>query len=101
LAQPAYAATRLGGRCTIIGALPDGVTVEVDGRSLMKETILQGSDLGSNRFRIDIPRYIEFYRQGRLKLDEMNTQRGKLETINELYQAQKNLEIGRSIIVFD
>ena len=29
--------------------------------------------MGSNRFKVDMPRYIDFYRQGRLKLDEMIT----------------------------
>ena len=27
--------------------------------------------MGSNRFRVDMPRYIDFYMHGRLKLDEM------------------------------
>ena len=27
--------------------------------------------MGSNRFRIDMPRLIEFYEQGRLNLDDM------------------------------
>ena len=26
--------------------------------------------MGSNRFKVDMPRYVELYRQGRLKLDE-------------------------------
>ena len=29
--------------------------------------------MGTNRFRVDMPRYIELYLQGRLKLDEMIT----------------------------
>ena len=74
---------------------------EVDGQSLMKEKILRGSDLGSNRYRIDIPRYIEFYRQGRLKIDEMITTRGTLDELNDLYHAQKKLEVDRSVIIFN
>ena len=27
--------------------------------------------MGSNRFRVDMPRYIDLYLQGRLKLDEL------------------------------
>ena len=36
--------------------------------------------MGSNRFRIDMPQYIDFYQQGRLNLDDMITRRGKLRT---------------------
>jgi S-(hydroxymethyl)glutathione dehydrogenase / alcohol dehydrogenase len=39
--------------------------------------------MGSNRFKVDMPRYIDFYQQGRLKLDEMITVRGRLEGLNE------------------
>lgn len=99
--EQAYAATRLGGACTIIGVVPDGITIEVDGWSLMKEKKLQGSDLGSNRFRIDIPRYIDFYLQGRLKVDEMISRRGSLDEINELYRALSNREVARAVITFD
>ena len=42
---------------------------------------VQTSRMGSNRFHIDIPRYLDFYRQGRLLLDEMVTRRGRLDDI--------------------
>lgn len=35
------------------------------------ERRIQGCHLGSTRLPVDIPRYLELYRQGRLKLDEM------------------------------
>jgi S-(hydroxymethyl)glutathione dehydrogenase / alcohol dehydrogenase len=39
--------------------------------------------MGSNRFKVDMPRYIELYRQGRLKLDELISARFPLAEINE------------------
>ena len=36
---------------------------------------LQGSMMGSNRFRIDIPRLLDMYRDGRLLLDEVISER--------------------------
>jgi len=99
--EQAYQATRNGGVCTIVGVLPEGVNIEIDGRSLLSEKRLQGSSMGSNRFRIDMPRYIEMYRQGNLMVNEIITRRGRLEDINELYAAQKNREEARSVILFD
>jgi len=40
--------------------------------------------MGSNRFKVDMPRYVELYRQGRLKLDEMITRRGRLVFVDAL-----------------
>jgi S-(hydroxymethyl)glutathione dehydrogenase / alcohol dehydrogenase len=55
--------------------------------------------MGSNRFKVDMPKYIDFYRQGRLKLDEMITKRIQLEDINEAFRAMKAGEVSRSVIV--
>ena len=35
--------------------------------------------MGSNRFRIDMPQYIEWYLAGKLKLDDMISRRIKLK----------------------
>ena len=57
--------------------------------------------MGSNRFRVDMPRYIDFYMQGRLKLDEMITRRMRLEDVNEAFRAMKAGEVARSVLMFD
>ena len=43
--------------------------------------------MGSNQFKADVPRYLELYRQGRLLLDEMVTERVTLAGINEGFDA--------------
>ena len=63
--------------------------------------LIQGSSMGSNRFRIDMPRYIELYLQGRLKLDELVSQHLKLEQINEGFEDMKEGNVARSVITFD
>ncbi|HZE36827.1 MAG TPA: alcohol dehydrogenase, partial [Candidatus Eisenbacteria bacterium] len=65
-----------------------------------REKKIQGCSMGSNRFKVDMPRYIELYRQGRLKLDEMITRRGKLEDVNEFFRAMKAGEVARSVMMF-
>jgi S-(hydroxymethyl)glutathione dehydrogenase/alcohol dehydrogenase len=46
-------------------------------------------------------RYIEFYRQGRLKLDEMVSQRLPLEQVNKAFEDMKQGHVARSAIKFD
>ena len=100
-AEQAYESLRRGGVATIIGVLPDDAKIEIDGRSLLTEKKLQGSIMGSNRFRVDMPMYIDLYKQGRLKLDEMVTRRGRLEDVNEAFRAMKAGEVARTVLTFD
>jgi S-(hydroxymethyl)glutathione dehydrogenase/alcohol dehydrogenase len=65
------------------------------------EKRLQGSNMGSNRFRVDMPRYIDLYLQGRLKLDELVSQRITLDEVNDGFEAMKSGTVARSVIVFD
>ena len=83
-----------------IGAIL-GQKIELDGPSFLREKKVQGCSMGSNRFKIDMPRYVELYRQGRLKLDEMITRRGRLEDVNEAFRAMKAGEVARTVLMFD
>jgi NDMA-dependent alcohol dehydrogenase len=59
-----------------------------------------GSFMGTTRPGIDIPRLVDLYRQGRLKLDELITARYPLERINEAIAAVERGEALRNVIVF-
>jgi S-(hydroxymethyl)glutathione dehydrogenase/alcohol dehydrogenase len=100
-AEQCFDCIRSGGTATIIGMIPVGQKVELDGPAFLREKKIQGSSMGSNKFRIDMPKYIEFYRQGRLKLDEMITRRGKLEDVNEAFRAMKAGEVSRTVLILD
>jgi len=100
VAKQAFYSTRAGGTTTIIGMIPVGQKIEIEGRHFLSERKLQGSSMGSNRFRVDMPRYIDFYLQGRLHLDEMITKRGKLEDVNEAFRAMKAGEVARTVLMF-
>ena len=88
------------GTATVIGLMPVGEKLEVDGRMFFRGKF-QGSMMGSNRFRIDMPRYIDFYMQGRLLLDEMITRRGRLDDIHEAFRALEAGEVIRTVLTFD
>ena len=57
--------------------------------------------MGSNRFRTDMPRYVELYRSGQLQLDEMISARLPLERVNDAFEAMRNGTAARSVVVFD
>jgi S-(hydroxymethyl)glutathione dehydrogenase/alcohol dehydrogenase len=100
-AEQAYECLDRGGTATIIGMIPVGQKVEIDGSSLLGGKRLQGSVMGSNRFRRDMPRYIDFYMQGMLNLDDMITRRGRLEDVNEAFRAMKAGEVVRTVLMLD
>jgi S-(hydroxymethyl)glutathione dehydrogenase/alcohol dehydrogenase len=44
---------------------------------------------------------LDFYRQGRLNLDDMVSKRGKLEDVNDAFRAMKAGEVARTVLTFD
>jgi len=100
-AEDAFGMLRAGGAATIIGMIPVGVKVELMGSDFLREKKMQGSFMGSNRFRVDMPRFIDFYLQGKLHLDEMISKRIGLSEINTAFDDIKTGSVARSVIVFD
>ncbi len=100
-AEQAWAMLATGGTATIIGMIPPGTRIEVEGMDLLREKKLQGSMMGSNRFRIDMPRLVDFYLAGKLELDAMISSLIKLDEINEAMEALKKGEVARQVIAFD
>jgi S-(hydroxymethyl)glutathione dehydrogenase/alcohol dehydrogenase len=100
-AEMCFAMLRPGGTATIIGMIPFGTKIELHGADFLRERRIQGSAMGSNRFRIDMPRLIEFYQQGRMPLQHLVSGRLKLDQINEGFAAMKAGGIARNVIMFD
>jgi S-(hydroxymethyl)glutathione dehydrogenase/alcohol dehydrogenase len=101
LAEQCFDCIKPGGTATIIGMIPVGQKVELSGPMFLTERRIQGSNMGSNRFRIDMPRYVDYYLQGRLNLDDMISRRGKLEDVNYAFRAMKAGEVARSVLMFE
>jgi S-(hydroxymethyl)glutathione dehydrogenase/alcohol dehydrogenase len=101
LVRQAIESLAIRGTATIVGVLPPDAMIEFPWMAIRPECKVQTSRMGSNRFRIDIPRYLEFYRQGRLLLDEMVTRRGRLADINEAFRAMKAGEVARTVLTFE
>jgi S-(hydroxymethyl)glutathione dehydrogenase / alcohol dehydrogenase len=89
-----------GGTATLIGLMGAEEKVALHGLHFLAERKVQGCDMGSNRFRIDMPRYVQFYLDGRLNLDDMISQRIELDEINDGFAAMKAGKTVRSIVTF-
>jgi S-(hydroxymethyl)glutathione dehydrogenase/alcohol dehydrogenase len=100
-AEQAWAMLRPGGTATIIGMVPFGMTVEIPAHQLLAEKKLQGCSMGSNRFRVDMPRFVDFYLAGKLRLDDLLERRVELGDVNAALQALKTGKLARQVIGFD
>jgi NDMA-dependent alcohol dehydrogenase len=65
------------------------------------EKRIVGSIFGSGNFRKDIPRLMELYLTGQLNIDDLVTRTYALDEINDGYDAMRNGENLRGVIVFD
>ncbi|MGI9328678.1 MAG: Zn-dependent alcohol dehydrogenase [Pseudomonadales bacterium] len=100
-AEQAFGMLRNGGSAVVIGMIPPGDMVTLHGPEFLFEKSIQGSFMGSNRFRVDMPRFVELYLQGKLHLDDLVSSRIKLEDVNDALQALETGEIARNVIMFD
>jgi S-(hydroxymethyl)glutathione dehydrogenase / alcohol dehydrogenase len=103
-AEQGYMMMRPRGVMTVIGMIPPGVNIEIPGIELLvTEKRLQGAVMGSNRFRIDFPRLITLYKQGRLHLDDLVSDRIGLDGLTGALQNLKDNKgsVARQVVMFD
>jgi S-(hydroxymethyl)glutathione dehydrogenase/alcohol dehydrogenase len=101
LVRQAVEALAVRGTCTIVGVPADGTVFEIPYAAIRPECRILTSRMGSTRFRIDIPRYLDFYRQGRLDLEGLISRRIDLAGVNDAFAAMAAGDGARSVIVFD
>ncbi len=99
-AEQAFAMLRPGGTATIIGMIPFGTKIELHGADFLRDRKIQGTSMGGNRFRVDMPRLLSLWQQGRLKLDHLMSGRIRLAEINEGFARLKSGAPVRQLIDF-
>jgi S-(hydroxymethyl)glutathione dehydrogenase/alcohol dehydrogenase len=99
-AEQSFAMLRPGGVATIIGMIPFGTKIELHGADFLRDRKIQGTSMGGNRFRVDMPRLLELWRQGRLNLDHLISGHIGLEGINEGFAQLKTGAPVRNLIDF-
>jgi len=100
ITQGAYM-IRQGGIAVIVG-MPSNqdANFSLNAHHLTYGRTVIGSPMGSTRLSVDIPRLVELYRQGRLKLDELISRRYPLDQINEAIESTERGEALRNVIIF-
>ena len=92
---------RRGGTVVLVGMPAAGATAPISiGDFAGSGLRLLGSNMGSTRLGVDVPRLVARYRERRLHLDELITARYPLEQINEAIAAMEGGEALRNVVVF-
>jgi Zn-dependent alcohol dehydrogenase len=96
----AFALIRPGGMVIVVGLPEADATASLPIHNLISERHVVGSPMGSTRLSVDVPRLVELYQQGKLKLDQLITRRYPLAQINEAIESMERGEALRNVIVF-
>jgi len=99
-AEQAFQMLKAGGTATIVGMVPFGTKIELHGYDFLRERKIQGSSMGSNRFRVDMPKLLNAWKKGHLKLDHLISSHIKLDEINDGYTKLKSGDVLRQLIDF-
>ena len=100
----AYNGVRKNGTMYLVGVgRPDKGTLPINPTDFpLYRKKLQGVLFGDAQFRADIPRYIDLFEQGKIRLNEMVTQEFRLEDINTCFQnILKGNKVARQVIRYD
>jgi S-(hydroxymethyl)glutathione dehydrogenase/alcohol dehydrogenase len=90
-----------GGGAVIVGVPPHGSTIELPINPIAYvDRTITGTRYGSSRPHIDIPMYIDFYRQGRLKLDELITKEYPLADFETAFADLEAGKLARGVLAF-
>lgn len=100
--ETAFAATAPGGRTVTVGLPDPAVRSEISPLTLTAEarTVI-GSYLGSAVPSRDIPRFAQWWREGRLPVEKLITRRIRLDEINDAMDDLADGRAVRQVIVFD
>jgi S-(hydroxymethyl)glutathione dehydrogenase/alcohol dehydrogenase len=100
LVESALLMTRKGGLAVMVGLLPPDQKLSLPFAPFVAERRLMGCDMGSNRFKVDMPRLVELYLQGRINLDDMVTSRITLDQINDGFAAMRDGTGVRTVVTW-
>ena len=96
--EVAYAATSNTGKTVLAGVPDHKEKITIDSFPLHFGRKIFGSHGGETRPDVDIPRYLELYKLGKLKLKEQITHRFELKDINQAIDVVRTGEAGRCLI---
>lgn len=99
--KQAYESVGRAGELGIVGLTKPGATLEIpiDAPAVWNQVRVRPILNGSADFRRDIPRIMEWYGEGRFKLDELVSRTISLDEVNDAYGAMRE-HVGRTVVTF-
>lgn len=94
-----FDAVRPGGLCVVVGVMPPGTTIPIEGRSLFADRRLVGCIGGNTLPRRDIPTIAALYRQGSLELDALVSTRHALDDVSAAIAEAQAGEVARTVVL--
>ena len=88
------------GQSIIIGVAAVGQEIATRPFQLVTGRVWKGTAFGGARGRTDVPKIVDWYMQGRIKIDELITHRLALADINRGFDLMKSRESIRSVVVY-
>jgi len=98
----AYDSTGLGGVTTIVGMAPEDDVLSLNALSIPRsEKVIMGSWYGSARPWVDLPKMVDLYLDGKIKIDPLVSRTYPLDEINTAYEALSRGEVARSVLLMN
>ena len=88
------------GVSVIIGVAGAGQEIATRPFQLVTGRVWKGTAFGGARGRTDVPRIVDWYMDGKIRIDELITHRLPLERINEGFELMERGESIRSVVVY-
>ena len=101
IAKQAFNSTRPLGTMVLVGVVPTGAEISVDGWELLRGRSILGNWHGDGNPRKDFLWMLDLYDQGKLKLDEMITRFRPLDELNEAFADMNAGITARTVLTFE
>jgi len=88
------------GESIIIGVAPAGAEISTRPFQLVTGRVWRGSAFGGAKGRRDVPRIVDWYMDGKIRIDEMITHTMPLKDINKAFDLMHAGESIRSVVTF-
>jgi NDMA-dependent alcohol dehydrogenase len=94
--------TRRGGQAILVGVPKMDAMINLPAffGVVLQEKTIKGCWYGSSDVQRDVPKLVDLYKKGQLKLDELVSRTITLEQVNEAFDAMKTGEVARSVIEY-
>jgi S-(hydroxymethyl)glutathione dehydrogenase/alcohol dehydrogenase len=88
------------GVSVIIGVAPAGAEISTRPFQLVTGRVWKGTAFGGAKGRTDVPKFVDWYMDGKIEIDPMITHKLKLEQINKAFDLMHSGESIRAVVEF-